>query len=101
MPTITFSLKDLQNLVGRKLTIEEVDGIANCCKAEIGGYNKETDEVKIEFADTKLPYLWSIEGFARFIRGYLGIAKGIPQIKRHKSNYQLMIDKSILEFCKK
>ena len=41
MPTINFSLKDLQNLVGKKLTIEEVSKLAEYGKGEFEGYNKE------------------------------------------------------------
>ena len=95
MPTITFSLKDLQHLVNKKLSIKEVQELAHYCKGDLGGYDNETDEVKIDFGDTNLPYLWSAEGFARFIRGYLEIQKGIPEIKIHKSDYQVIVDKSV------
>jgi len=87
MPTITFSLKDLQHLVEKKLTIEEVEELAHYGKGDLEDYDKETDEVKIDFGDTNLPYLWSVEGFARLIRGVLEIQKGVPEIKIHKSVY--------------
>ncbi len=98
MPTITFSLKDLQNLVGKKLTIEEVQELAHYGKGDFESYDKETDEIKIDFGDTNLPYLWSIEGFARLIRGILGIQKGVPQIKIDKGDYEVIVDKSILKY---
>ena len=71
MPTITFSLKDLQDLVGKKLKIEEVHDLAHYGKAEVEAYDQETGEVKINFEDTNLPYLWSVEGFARLLKGIL------------------------------
>ncbi|MBI2655461.1 phenylalanine--tRNA ligase subunit beta, partial [Candidatus Woesearchaeota archaeon] len=97
MPTITFSLKDLQNLVGKKLKIEEVHDFALYGKAEVEAYDGETDEIKINFEDTNLPYLWSVEGFARLLRGILGLNKGIPEIKLNKGNYQVIVDKSIMK----
>jgi len=95
MPTITFSLKDLQNLVGKKVTIDELKDIGHFAKGELEDYDESTDEVKIEFGDTNMPYLWSVEGFARFLRGYFGIAKGIPELKLHKGTYNVMVDKSV------
>ena len=98
MPTITFSLKDLQHLVGKKLSVEEVQELAHYGKGDFENYDEETDEVKIDFGDTNLPYLWSVEGFARLLKGILGIQKGIPEIKVHKGPYQVVVDKSILKY---
>ena len=81
MPTITFSFKDLQNLVGKNLSLKELEKLSNNAKGDFKGYDKESDEIKIDFGDTNLPYLWSVEGFARFIKGMIGIEKGIPTIK--------------------
>jgi len=98
MPTITFSLKDLQSLVGKKLTIEEVQELAHYGKGDFSGYDEGADEMKIDFGDTNLPYLWSAEGFARLIKGVLGLQKGIPEIKVHKSSYQVIVDKSVMKY---
>ena len=97
MPGVIFSLKDLQHLVGRKLTIEEIQELAHYGKGDLENYDKETDELKIEFTDTNLPYLWSAEGFARLIKGILGIQNGIPEIKVHKGIYQVIVDKSVIK----
>ena len=97
MPSITFSLKDLQHLVGKNLTIKEVEELAHYGKGDVDSYDSEADEVKIDFGDTNLPYLWSIEGFARLIKGILGLQKGIPEIKLHKGNYNVMVDKSVIK----
>lgn len=97
MPTITFSLKDLQHLAGKNLTIEELQEFANCGKGDFESYNEETDEAKIDFGDTNLPYLWSAEGFARLIRGIIGVQKGVPEIKVNKGPYQAIVDKSVVK----
>ncbi|MBI2559418.1 phenylalanine--tRNA ligase subunit beta [Candidatus Woesearchaeota archaeon] len=95
MPTITFSLKDLQHLVGKNLSIEEVIELAHCGKGDFDSYDEETDEAKIDFGDTNLPYLWSAEGFARLIKGILGVQKGIPEVKINKGDYEVRVDKSV------
>lgn len=97
MPTITFSLKDLQHLVGRKIAIEQIQELAHYGKGDLENYDEETDEVKIDFSDTNLPYLWSIEGFARLIKGVLEIQEGMPEIKIHKGSYQVIVDKSVMK----
>ncbi|MDP3765075.1 MAG: phenylalanine--tRNA ligase subunit beta [Nanoarchaeota archaeon] len=98
MPTITFSLKDLQHLVGKKLSVEEVQELAHYGKGDFENYDEETDEVKIDFGDTNLPYLWSVEGFARLVRGILGMQKGIPEIKVNKGPYEVIVDKSVIKY---
>ncbi|MFC1697531.1 phenylalanine--tRNA ligase subunit beta [Nanoarchaeota archaeon] len=95
MPTINFSLKDLNNLVGKNLKIEEVEDLVEFGKGELEEYDKKTDEAKVNFDDTNLPYLWSVEGAARLIKGVLGKNKGIPKIKIHDSSYELIVDKSV------
>ena len=95
MPTITFSLKDLQNLVGRKLSIEQVSGLVGYGKGDLEKYDKESDEVIVDFGDTNLPYLWSVEGIARLIKGILGIEKGIPKLQIKKGDYKIIVDKSV------
>lgn len=95
MPTINFSLKDLQNLVGKKLTIEEVSKLVEYGKGSFEGYNKEEDEITIEFGDTNLPYLWSVEGVARLFKGILGLQKGTPKIEIKKGDYKVIVDKSV------
>src|SRR3989338_10768482 len=98
MPTIKFSLKDLQNLAGKKISVDEVSKLVEYGKGELEGYDKESDEVSVEFGDTNLPYLWSVEGFARLVKGILGVQKGIPEIKIHKGDYQVIVDKSVIKY---
>src|SRR3989344_3259383 len=95
MPTITFSLKDLQNLAGKNISIKDLTELAHYGKGDVEGYDEETDEVKIDFQDTNLPYLWSVEGFSRLVKGILEIETGIPELKLNKGNYQVIVDKSV------
>lgn len=95
MPTITFSLTDLQKLVGKKFSVEELQDLLSCAKAEIDNYDKEKDEVTADFGDTNLPYLWSVEGVARLLKGILGKEKGLPKLKLNKSDYKVIVENSV------
>ena len=96
MPTINFSLKDLNNLVGKEIKVEELAELLEYGKGEFESYDKETDEVTAAFGDTNLPYLWSVEGAARLIKGVIGKTKGIPEIEIFKkSEHKLVVDKSV------
>jgi len=95
MPTITFNLTDLQKLVGKKITIEELKDLLAYAKAGIDNYDKEKDEVSAEFGDTNLPYLWSVEGISRLLKGILGKEKGIPKLKINKGDYKLIVENSV------
>lgn len=95
MPTINFSLKDLQKLIGKKIDLKELEELIRFCKGEISRYDKTSDEITAEFADTNLPYLWSVEGIARFLKGVVGKEKGIAKINIKKSNYEIIVDGSV------
>lgn len=95
MPTITFSLADLQNLLKRKINLEQLKELIHYAKGSFEDYDEEEDEVKVDFTDTNLPYLWSVEGIARLIKGVFGKEKGIPKFKINKSNYSIIADRSI------
>ena len=52
MPTINFSLKDLQKLIGKPITIDQLQEFLSYAKAELEEYDKMTGEVKADFGDT-------------------------------------------------
>lgn len=85
----------MQNLVGKKVSVQEIIELAHYGKGDVESYDDQTDEIKIDFQDTNMPYLWSVEGFARLIKGILGIEKGVPELKLSKGNYQVIVDRSV------
>ena len=95
MPTITFSLTDFQELLGKKITPEQLPDLLAYAKGDLEDYDKSTDEVKVDFGDTNLPYLWSVEGVARLLRGINGKQTGIPKLSVQKSQYKVVVDKSV------
>ena len=95
MPTITFSLEDLSGLVGKKLSVDEVDELVEYGKGELENHDAATGEVTVNFDDTNLPYLWSVEGVARVMRGILGIHKGLAPFTVEEGPRKILVDDSV------
>ena len=95
MPTVVFSLTDLQDLIGQQLSSDQLESLATYAKGSIEKTNLEANEVTISFDDTNLPYVWSVEGFARLCRGILGTEQGIPDVKVAESALSLIVDDSV------
>ncbi|MEE9525232.1 MAG: phenylalanine--tRNA ligase subunit beta [Candidatus Woesearchaeota archaeon] len=96
MPTITFTYKDLKNLVGKDISIEELADLLEYGKIELDSYDEETDEISVTAGDTNLPYLWSVEGIARLLKGLVGKQKGIPPLEVFKKpEHKLIVDQSV------
>ena len=56
MPTITFSLEDLNRLIGKKITIEKLEELLEYAKAELDSF--EGGIITVSMGDTNQPYLW-------------------------------------------
>lgn len=96
MPTVNFTFRDFQQLLGKKLSIEEFeDMLALYAKAEVESYDKQTDELSVKLDDTNLPYTWCPEGLARFFKGILGLQKGAAKIKTSNGSYRIIADDSV------
>ncbi len=96
MPTVSFLFKDFQQLLGKKMPIEEFESMLLLyVKAELGKHDKETGEVTVELDDTNLPYLWCPEGIARLLRGILGLQKGAAKLKVTRGSYKLIVESSV------
>ncbi len=68
MPTIDIKKRDLDSLIGRKLSVDALEKKLMLAKAELKEYNAETDDLKVELSDSNRPDLWSAEGIARQLR---------------------------------
>ncbi|MDH7571880.1 MAG: phenylalanine--tRNA ligase subunit beta, partial [Armatimonadota bacterium] len=68
MPTITAQLHDLQTLIGRPLSIPELEARLPLAKGELK--RNDEGELTLEFNDTNRPDLWCAEGLARQIRAF-------------------------------
>ncbi len=92
MPNVTVKYYDLIGLVGKDLSIRDLEGIAPNIKCEWEGVDGE--DIKLETTHDR-PDMVSAEGIARAIRNYVGLPADIPAF--HKSDYVCDVDKSVLE----
>lgn len=93
MPVITFSKKDFESLVGRKLSINDLKDLLDYAKAELEV--QEGDNISVKYNDTNQPYLWCPEGLAILFKGLLGKETGIPKLALSSSGGQIVVDRSV------
>ncbi len=79
MPTIDVEYAEFEHLLGVELQgdMEKLDEILAFVKSEVKLFDKQEGVVSIEIKDTNRADLWSTEGLARALRGFLNIAKGV------------------------
>ena len=75
MPKIEISKSELEKLVGRDFSIDELDNLLMLAKCELEEING--DILKVDIKDTNRPDLWCIEGIAREIKYYFEIRSKI------------------------
>ena len=97
MPTIDVEYQELEQFTCQKLdgNMEKLDEILAFVKAEVKGYNQQDGTVNIEFKDTNRPDLWSVEGLARALRGYLGQEKGLKQYCAGESAVEVFVSREL------
>ncbi|MBI1978786.1 MAG: phenylalanine--tRNA ligase subunit beta [Candidatus Aenigmarchaeota archaeon] len=76
MPTITYGKKDLLNLIGKKLSDEQLEEVIHSMKTNVEEENE--NEITIELTPDR-PDLFGIEGLARAIKQYLGLQTGLKK----------------------
>lgn len=94
MPTIEFSLKDLEILLGKKIGLDVLkdEGIL-FVKGEVDG--EENGELKTTIKDVNRPDLWSVEGIVRELKGHYRIKEGLPKFAVKKSGLKVFVDKKV------
>ncbi len=86
MPVVQFKRKTLEKLVGKKLTEEELRNEVPMIGCDLETINEEEVEYEV-FPDR--PDMLSTEGFARAIKYYMGIDKGMKKYPLKDSGVKL------------
>ena len=92
MPSIKIIRPDLEALVGIPMTREEIIGTVEALAGEVEGFSG--DEITIKFEPVR-PDLFSVEGIARALRGYLEIETGLKRYQINQGSHQLIVEKSV------
>jgi phenylalanyl-tRNA synthetase beta chain len=77
MPTIEVERQDFESLLGLELPkdTEELDDMLAYVKGEVKYIDEQ--EIHIEIKDSNRADLWSVEGLARALRGFLNLERGL------------------------
>ena len=107
MPTIDIEYQELEQLIGKewtreqlgnpenKETFEKLDEYLSYVKGEVKDYNTCDGILSIEMKDTSRADLWSAEGLARGLRCYLGLEKGLRQYVAGKSAVEVNVNSKL------
>lgn len=93
MPGISFAYEDFCRLFGKKLKKDEFEHLLTFAKAELDDFLEE--EVGVDLNDTNQPYLWSVEGLARLLRGVADIETGLAKTPVRKGKKEVIVDRKL------
>ncbi|MHA1220407.1 MAG: phenylalanine--tRNA ligase subunit beta [Candidatus Heimdallarchaeota archaeon] len=92
MPVIDIPLKKINKLLGKPLTLDELEEYCLQIGADID--DKKDDVIKVEYNPNR-PDFGSIPGFARALKGVSGLELGLPTYKLKASNCVVKVEKSV------
>ncbi|MFZ8801229.1 MAG: phenylalanine--tRNA ligase subunit beta [Candidatus Nanopusillus sp.] len=94
MVVLDVSLNELYKLLNKSLSAEELNEYLLNIKCELD--EVDGNNAKIEVKDFNRIDLYSLTGIAKELKGILNIEIGIPKFEVKDSNYDLIVDKEIL-----
>jgi len=92
MPTITLNKKVFEILVGKKLPLKELKDRISMLGTDLEEI--EGNDINVEIFPNR-PDLLSEQGFARAFSSFMGIKTGLREYDVKKSNYEVIVDKSV------
>ena len=94
MPTVTLNKNQFENLVGKKLPLEELKDRISMLGTDLEKI--EGNEIVVEVFPNR-PDMLSEQGFARAFSSFIGVKKGLREYKVKKGNYKVLVEKSVKE----
>src|SRR4030066_692916 len=94
MPTIEVESAELERLLGLTLhdDMSKLDEVLALVKGEVKLYDEKEGIVSVEMKDTNRPDLWSVEGLARGLQGFLNKKKGLQEYTVGKPIIEIQVD---------
>ncbi len=89
MPVINFSYEYFNQVLGRKISKDQLIDMLPMIGSDIEHYDDEN--VKVEFFPNR-PDHYSVEGITRTVKGFLNIEKGLPEYKISKSGISMTVE---------
>ncbi|MBI1822526.1 MAG: phenylalanine--tRNA ligase subunit beta [Nitrospirae bacterium] len=98
MPSILIKKRDLESLVGRKISIVQFESYLPWVKGEFKEFDEKNGEIKVELNDSNRPDLWCSEGIARQIKLKLNNRNPKYPFYRHSAKskkYRIFVEKEV------
>lgn len=92
MPTLTLNKTVFEQLVGKKLSLEELKDRISMLGTDLEKI--EGDQIHVEIFPNR-PDMLSEQGFARAFSSFIGVKTGLRKYSVHKSKYKVIIDDSV------
>lgn len=92
MVTLDTEFSTIQKLVGKKLSLKELEEVLFDLGMELD--EVEGDNIKIDITAER-PDMVSAQGISRVLRSYLGLKNPKYEAKKEKIKYNIIIDKSV------
>ncbi len=92
MPTITLNKSVFEQLVGKKLPLEELKDRISMLGTDLERI--EGDEIEVEIFPNR-PDMLSEQGFARAFSSFIGVKTGLRKYDVKKSGFKVIVDKSV------
>ncbi|MEM3627161.1 MAG: phenylalanine--tRNA ligase subunit beta [Candidatus Bathyarchaeia archaeon] len=94
MPTIDVDYADFERMLGLELhrDLNKLNEVLALVKGEVKLFDEKEGLMSVEIKDTNRPDLWSLEGLARALRGFLGIEKGLKRYSVGNPIVEIFVD---------
>jgi len=92
MVVLDTTTKRMNKLVGRRLSVNKLDGVLFDFGMELDKI--EGNEIKVEITPDR-PDMVSPQGLARALKGYLGARKGLVKYRSKKSDHKFIIHRTV------
>ena len=92
MPTVTLNKNQFEELVGKKLPLEELKDRISMLGTDLDKI--EGNEIEVEIFPNR-PDMLSEQGLARAFSSFIGVKTGLKKYNVKKSDYKLKIEKSV------
>ncbi|MGQ4891154.1 MAG: phenylalanine--tRNA ligase subunit beta [Candidatus Njordarchaeia archaeon] len=96
MPVLDITLERINELLGKDLTLDELEEMVFQFGMELESYKESSEglQLKIEITPDRPDMLISY-GFVRAIRKYIGLDKGLEKIRLNEGEYVIYVDKKV------
>ena len=92
MPTIEITLQRMQKLLGKPVTIKELEMDLQWISLDVDEVHE--DSIKVEYNPNR-PDFSSPEGIARSLKGYYDIETGLPTFQLKGGDYKINVDPAV------